>query len=186
MPRIKSVLPRRDAAIIVCIVLAAAVLSLASYEYSASISSGVLSASLSSNSQNAQIEANDLSHIYSSQIQQVISYVVSIANSPAIQEQNVSEVTALLETAQNYSKPFTDYYGWNGANGSLLADSNQTILALGLEKNSNQTYRSAIEAGFAPIGAKGVTYISNASISPLTHLARIGIIQPVYNSSHVY
>ena len=131
--------------------------------YSSSISSGVLSASLNSNTQNAQIEANDLTHIYSSQIQQVISYVVSIANSAAVREQNVTEVTALLETAQNYSEPFTDYYGWNAANGSLMADSNQTIFALAQKTNDNQTYLSAAKAGFAQMGAKGVTYISNAS-----------------------
>jgi len=142
-----------------------------------------LSSALNSNNQNSEIQAGDLSHILSNQLQTVVSHLVSISNSTDIREQNVTEVKALLNSAEYGTSPITDYYNWNDQNGTLLASSNQTILSIARQYHY---FLSDAEFFVKAAEARGTTYISNASVSPVTHLLRILVIQPVYDSRHVF
>jgi signal transduction histidine kinase len=165
------------------IIFFAIILSLATYEYSSRISSGVLDAAIDSNERNTQIQASDLSHIISNEIQEVVSNLATVSDSSAIEHQSTTEVTTLLEMAQNITYPFTDYYGWTAANGTLLADSNQTIMSIDIQ---HQSFASTAEIFLHDAETSGTTYITNASVSPVTHLVRILVLEPIYNASHFF
>src|SRR5579862_200556 len=117
---------RRNAILLLILLLAAVALSFALYEYSAQVSASVASLSVDEIHSNTQIEANDLGHVLEKSLESISSNLNVIAGSPLVIEQNITGAEPLFNAAQNSSNDLTYAYFWLDQNGRLLLSSSGT------------------------------------------------------------
>lgn len=175
--RSKTGFSQREVQVIVVLAALAVILSLSTYFYSASISSSILSSSQQNAEQNAEIQSSDLGHILSNSLQTAIYNIVAISNSPAAEEENISGVQALLQSAQASTSNFTLAYSYDDQTGEMRANSNYTNVIAAQQIDLNSSNKSFFE------GAKqtGTTFLSSAISSQIkSHGIVIVGAQPVY------
>ena len=163
--------------LIMAIVIIAGILSVGAFLYAGVFSTNITNSAVQSIHTNAEVQASDMANLLSNRFETVASNLIVISESSAVQEGNVTAATVLLQSAQDASSSFTSDYGWIASNGTLLANSNQSLVAAAASEGLNVSTRGYF------VGAErtGATYVSNATVTLLYHKVVVVVAQPVYS-----
>jgi signal transduction histidine kinase len=163
--------------LVLVIVIIAASLSVASYEYVNSISNGIENSSIASTNTNAQIEVAEIDHILVNQMLTVASNVRTLSVSGPVQTNDTVAAIPLFAAAQNTTSEITSTYFWISADGNLLVARNSTGgVPAPLEANLTQRpFFKAVEQSGAP-------YFGDVILS-LHLVPEVDIAWPVFNQT---
>ncbi|MFL6368643.1 MAG: hypothetical protein ACJ72T_08885 [Nitrososphaeraceae archaeon] len=126
-------LSKTNFAILVAIVVVATLLSISSYQYYTSTSHEIRT--------NAQIQVHDISQILANRVESITALLQTLADSPAIHNNEYKRAYTVINSRQQYSDQVTDFYMWLDKNGKLnwVSDINQT--AYQKYKGTDLSYR---------------------------------------------
>jgi hypothetical protein len=121
-------LSKTNFAILVAIVVVATLLSISSYQYYTSTSARIADIASHEIRTNAQIQVHDISQILSNRVESITALLQTLADSPAIHNNEYKRAYTVINSRQQYSDQVTDFYMWLDKNGKLnwVSDINQT------------------------------------------------------------
>jgi signal transduction histidine kinase len=122
------ILSRRNIAILIFIAVAAALISLFSNHYYTATSDKIADVASHEIRTNAQIQVHDLSQILANKLESIGSLLKTLADSPAIHNNEHKRADIVINTRQNSSSQITDFYMWLDKNGKMnwLSNINQS------------------------------------------------------------
>ena len=161
------------------IVAAAAILSLTTYAYSTSISNSITGSSVQATNTDAQIEATEINHIFTGEMDVVASNVQILVSSDAVETHNVSAARLDFSAAQNATAAVTYSYFWGDADGGFVLARNGTA-SLTPVPGLNFTQRPYFEKA----KENGTTYYSDV-INSTKGVPTIYVVQPIYREELV-
>ena len=182
--RLSGFLTRRSALILVLLLIVAAALSVASYEYSSQVSANIASLSVDQIHSNTQIEASDLSHLLQKSLDAVSTNLNLLASSHAVIAQNTSAAILPFSATQNSTQSLTTDYYWINQTGSIILVSNGTSATLYPSgTGTNLSDRSS----FLYPKDNGTTFFSSATQSiSNSSIDYIFISRPVYGPTKTF
>ncbi len=119
----------------------AIILSVLAYQYSNSISTKVVDIATQEIRSNAIIQAHDLSEILANRIESIIPLLQTLADSPAIQNNEYQRARLIIDFRQNYTSDLTDFYMWLDKEGKIVWISNINSTAYQQYKDFDLSYR---------------------------------------------
>jgi signal transduction histidine kinase len=134
-------LSKTNFAILVAIVVVATLLSISSYQYYTSTSARIADIASHEIRINAQIQVHDISQILANRVESITALLQTLADSPAIHNNEYKRAYTVINSRQQYSDQVTDFYMWLDKNGKLnwVSDINQT--AYQKYKGTDLSYR---------------------------------------------
>ncbi|MFL6340841.1 MAG: ATP-binding protein [Nitrososphaeraceae archaeon] len=134
-------LSKTNFAILVAIVVVATLLSISSYQYYTSTSARIADIASHEIRTNAQIQVHDISQILTNRVESITALLQTLADSPAIHNNEYKRAYTVINSRQQYSDQVTDFYMWLDKNGKLnwVSDINQT--AYQKYKGTDLSYR---------------------------------------------
>jgi signal transduction histidine kinase len=175
---------RRNATIIILLILVATTLSFASYVYATQVAANVSNLSVDEIHSNSQIEANDLGHLLASNLEIISSNLDLIANSHSVVTGNISSAVPLFNAAQNSTSSLTYAYFWMNSTGFLILSANGTgkIFSPANATNlSNREFFTSPKNNETTYFSSATPSVANTSIE-YVFVSR-GVYAPVSNSS---
>jgi signal transduction histidine kinase len=121
-------LSKTNFAILISIAIVAILLSVFSYQYYTSTSAKIADIASHEIKTNAQIQVHDLSQILSNKFESISALLQTLADSPAIHNNEYKRASAVVNIREQYSKQLTDFYMWLDKNGRMnwLSNINQS------------------------------------------------------------
>lgn len=126
---------------LIAISATAIILSILAYQYSNSISTKVVDIATQEIRSNAIIQAHDLSEILANRIESIIPLLQTLADSPAIQNNEYQRARVIIDYRQNYTSDLTDFYMWLDKDGKIVWISNINSTAYQQYKDFDLSYR---------------------------------------------
>ena len=126
---------------LIAISATAIILSVLAYQYSNSISTKVVDIATQEIRSNAIIQAHDLSEILANRIESIIPLLQTLADSPAIQNNEYQRARLIIDFRQNYTSDLTDFYMWLDKDGKIVWISNINSTAYQQYKDFDLSYR---------------------------------------------
>ena len=127
--------------ILVAIGATATILSMLAFQYSNSISTKVVDIATQEIRSNALIQAHDLSEILTNRLESIIPLLQTLADSPAIQNNEYQRARLIIDSRQNYTNSVTDFYMWLNGDGKIVWISNINSTAYQQYKDFDLSYR---------------------------------------------
>lgn len=127
--------------ILVAIAATAIVLSIFSYQYFNSISTKVIGIASQEIRSNAVIQAHDLSRILANRLEAIIPLLQTLADAPALQNNESQRARVIIDYRQNYTNDLTDFYMWLDKDGKIVWISNINSTAYHQFKGFDLSYR---------------------------------------------
>src|SRR5919108_1249532 len=129
--------------VIILAVIAAVVLgvSIFSYQYSTSTSSKIVDIASQEARSNTRIEVHDISQILANKLQTVSALLQTLAEAPALHNNEYSRAYTVVNTRQNSSSDLTDFYMWLDKNGKINWISNINESTYQKYKGTDLSYR---------------------------------------------
>ncbi|HZD82418.1 MAG TPA: sensor histidine kinase [Nitrososphaeraceae archaeon] len=123
-----NILSKRNVSILIIIGAIALLLSVFSYHYSSFTSNKIIDVALQEIRSNARIEVHDLSQILTNKLQSTGALLQTLADSPAIHNNEYKRADIIINTRQKATSGLTDFYMWLDKNGKInwLSNINQT------------------------------------------------------------
>ena len=114
--------------ILISIAAVAILLSVFSYQYYNFTSTKISDIASEEVETNTQIEVHDLSQILSNKFESISNLLQTLAESPAIHNNEYKRADIVINTRQQYSNQLTEFYMWLDKNGKMiwLSDINQS------------------------------------------------------------
>ena len=119
----------------------ALVLSIFVYQYSAFTSNKIVDVASQEVRSNARIEVHDASQILANKLQTVGALLQTLAESPAIHNNEYKRADIVINSRQHSSSDLTDFYMWLDKNGKINWISNINETAYQKYKGANLSYR---------------------------------------------
>jgi signal transduction histidine kinase len=142
---------------LVAIGATAIILSILTFQYSNSISTKVVDIATQEIRSNAIIQAHDLSEILTNRLESIIPLLQTLADSPAIQNNEYQRARLIIDSRQNYTNSVTDFYMWLDGDGKIVWISNLNSTAYQQYKDFDLSYRPY----FTMARASGMEYYSS-------------------------
>jgi hypothetical protein len=117
------------------------VVSIFSYQYSVLTSNRIVDIASGEVRSNTRIEAHDISQILTNKLQTVGALLQTLADSPAIHNNKYKRADTVINTRQNSSTDFTDFYMWLNKDGKINWISNINQSAYQKYKGADLSYR---------------------------------------------
>ncbi len=136
-----SSLSKTNLTILVAIAVVAVLLSIFSYRYYTFTSSEIYDIALHEIKTNAQIQAHDLSQILSNKFESISNLLQTLADSPAIHNNEYNRAFSIIDNRQQYSKNLSDFFMWLDKNGKMNWLSNINQSAFQKYKGTDLSYR---------------------------------------------
>lgn len=127
--------------ILIAISATAIILSILAYQYSNSISTKVVDIATQEIRSNAIIQAHDLSEILTNRIESIIPLLQTLADAPAVQNNEYQRARLIIDFRQNYTSGLTDFYMWLDKDGKIVWISNINSTAYQQYKGFDLSYR---------------------------------------------
>jgi hypothetical protein len=127
--------------ILVAIGATAVILSILAFQYSNSISTKIIDIATQEIRSNAIIQAHDLSEILTNRLESIIPLLQTLADSPAIQNNEYQRARLIIDSRQNYTNSVTDFYMWLNGDGKIVWISNINSTAYQQYKDFDLSYR---------------------------------------------
>jgi signal transduction histidine kinase len=121
-------LSKTNFAILIAIAVVATLLSIFSYQYYTSTSARIADIASHEIRTNPQIQVHDISQILANRVESITALLQTLADSPAIHNNEYKRAYTVINSRQQYSDQVTDFYMWLDKNGKLnwVSDINQT------------------------------------------------------------
>ena len=127
--------------LLVIIAVVATIISILSYQYSTSISSRIVDIASQEIRSNAIIEAHDLSQILANRLETMTLLLQTLADSPAVQNNEYQRAYVIINYRQNYTNALTDFYMWLDQDGKIVWISNINSTTYKKYKGFDLSYR---------------------------------------------
>src|SRR5437868_6249004 len=111
--------PRTNSAILAIIVGITLVLSIFSYQYLIVTSNKTVDIASKEVRSNTKIEVHDISLILANKLQTVGALLQTLAEAPAIHNNEYKRADIVINTRQHSSSDLTDFYMWLDKNGKI-------------------------------------------------------------------
>jgi signal transduction histidine kinase len=144
LPLLKNtaiLLTKTNLAILIAIAAVAILLSVFSYQYYTFTSAKISDIASHEVKTNAQIQVHDLSQILSNKFESISTLLQTLADSPAIHNNEYKRASIVINTRQQYSNQLTDFYMWLDKNGKMNWLSNINQSAYQKYKRTDLSYR---------------------------------------------
>lgn len=119
----------------------AIILSILAFQYSNSISTKVVDIATQEIRSNAIIQAHDLSEILTNRLESVIPLLQTLADAPALQNNEYQRARLIIDYRQDYTSGLTDFYMWLDKDGKIVWISNINSTAYQQYKGFDLSYR---------------------------------------------
>ena len=126
---------------IIIIATAAVILSVISYQNFTNMSDRIINIASKEVRSNALIQVYDLSKILENRLQSTATLLQTLADSPAIQNNEFQRSQAVINSRQNYTSDLTDFYMWLDKDGKIVWISNMNSTAYQKYKGFDLSYR---------------------------------------------
>lgn len=126
---------------LIAISATAIIFSMLAYQYSNSISTKVVDIATQEIRSNAIIQAHDLSEILTNRIESIIPLLQTLADAPAVQNNEYQRARLIIDSRQNYTSGLTDFYMWLDKDGKIVWISNINSTAYQQYKGFDLSYR---------------------------------------------
>jgi Cache domain len=125
----RTILSKKNIIILIVIAVVATLLSIFSYQYYTSTSTKIADIAEHEIRTNTEIQAHDISQILTNRIESTTALLQTLADSPAIHNNEYKRAYTIINTRQQYSGQVTDFYMWLDKNGKLnwVSNMNQTM-----------------------------------------------------------
>ena len=135
--------PRSNIVILTVIAIAciALILSIFSYQYSTLTSNKIVDIASQEVRSNARIEVHDVSQILANKLQTVGALLQTLAESPAIHNNEYKRADIVINSRQHSSSDLTDFYMWLDKNGKINWISNINETTYQKYKGTDLSYR---------------------------------------------
>jgi signal transduction histidine kinase len=135
------VISKNSVILLVVIAVVATIISVLSYQYSTSISTRIVDIASQEIRSNAIIEAHDLSQILSNRLETMTLLLQTLADSPAVQNNEYQRAYIIINYRQNYTNALTDFYMWLDQDGKIVWISNINSTTYKKYKGFDLSYR---------------------------------------------
>jgi signal transduction histidine kinase len=173
-----TILSKKNIMILIVIGIVATLLSIFSYQYYTSTSAKIANIASHEIRTNTQIQAHDISQILTNRIESITALLQTLADSPAIHNNEYQRAYIIVNNRQHYSGQVTDFYMWLDKNGKLnwVSDINQT--AYQKYKGTDLSYRP-----YFTIPKNNLTVYYSTLIESNDKVPRLYISYPVVNTT---
>ena len=164
----------------------ATILSLLSYRFSESTSEKIVEIASQEIRSNVQIQDHDLSQLLANRLQSITILVQSIADSPAVQNNDYQRATGIINHRQNYTSDLTDFYMWLDKDGKIVWISNLNSTEYKKYKGFDLSYRSYFTEPRDKLGAYYSSLIESNDQVPRLYISYpiLGRQDAQYNSTN--
>lgn len=132
---------RRKNTLFVIIAASAVILSVISYQNYTNLSDRITTIASEEVRSNALIQVYDLSKILENRLKSTTILLQSLADAPAIQNNEFQRSQAVINSRQNYTNELTDFYMWLDKDGKIVWISNMNSTAYQKYKGFDLSYR---------------------------------------------
>ncbi|NAL78316.1 sensor histidine kinase [Nitrososphaera sp. AFS] len=167
---------RANIIILAGIVGIAAILSILSYQYSNLISNKIADIAANEVRSNARIEVHDISQILANKLETVGALVQTLAESPAVHNNEYIRAHTVINTRQQSSSNLTDFYMWLNKDGKINWISNINQSTYQKYKGTSLSYRP-----YFTVPKVTHTEYYSSLISSNDRIPRLYISYPVIN-----
>ena len=115
--------------ILIIIAAVAIILSAFSYQYFAVASQEIVNIASEEIRLNAEIQAYDFSKILENRLESMTVLLQTLADSPAIQNNEFERAKVIINFRENYTSDLTDFYMWLDREGKIVWISNMNSTA---------------------------------------------------------
>ncbi len=134
-------LSKTNLTVLVVIAVVAVLHSVFSYQYYTFTSAKISDIALREIKTNAQIQVHDLSQILSNKFESINNLLQTLADSPAIHNNEYNRAFSVIDSRQQYSKNLSDFFMWLDKNGKMNWLSNINQSAYQKYKGTDLSYR---------------------------------------------
>ena len=181
MPYLKKMRAGKTNVIILVIVAAVVIgISIFSYQYSIFTSNKIVDIASQEVRSNARIEAHDISQILTNKLQTVGALLQTLADSPAIHNNEYKRAYTVINTRQHSSSDITDFYMWLNKEGKINWISNINASAYQKYKGADLSYRP-----YFTIPKETHTVYYSSVIESNDKVPRLYISYPVLNTTGI-
>jgi signal transduction histidine kinase len=138
---VKSAISKDSIILLTTIAALAVILSIISYQYSTSSSNNIVDIASQDIRSNARIEAHDLSQILKNRLQTTTVLLQTLADSPALQNNEYQRAQVIINDRQNHTSDLTDFYMWLDHTGKIVWISNINSTLYQKYKGFDLSYR---------------------------------------------
>ena len=137
----KSAISKRNIIFLTAIAALAVILSIISYQYSSSTSDDIVDIASQEIRSNARISVHDLSQILTNRLQTTTVLLQTLADSPALQNNEYQRAQLIINDRQNHTNDLTDFYMWLDQSGKIVWISNINATTYQKYKGFDLDYR---------------------------------------------
>jgi signal transduction histidine kinase len=170
--------PRTNIVILAVIAGIALVLSIFSYEYSILTSNKIVDIASQEVRSNTKIEVHDISLILANKLQTVDALLKTLAESPALHNNEYKRADIVINSRQHSSSDLTDFYMWLDKNGKINWISNINQTTYQKYKGTDLSYRP-----YFSIPKETHTVYYSSLIESNDKIPRLYISYPVINTT---
>ena len=134
-------LSNTNIAILIAIALVAILLSFFSFQYYTLISAKIADVASHEIRTNTQIQVHDISQILANRLESITALLQTLADSPAVHNNEYKRAHTVINSRQQYSGQVTDFFMWLDKNGKLNWVSNINQTAYEKYKGIDLSYR---------------------------------------------
>ena len=160
---------------VVAVVLA---ISIFSYQYSVLTSNKIVDIASGEVRSNTRIEAHDISQILTNKLQTVGALLQTLADSPAVHNNEYKRAYTVINTRQHSSSDFTDFYMWLNKDGKINWISNINSSTYQKYKGTDLSYRP-----YYTVPKQTHTVYYSSLIESNDKIPRLYISYPVINTT---
>jgi signal transduction histidine kinase len=135
-----ELLKRKETLFIIIAVLAV-IVSVISYQNFTNMSDRIINIASEEVRSNALIQVYDLSKILENRLQSTTILLRTLADAPAIQNNEFQRAQSVINSRQNYTNELTDFYMWLDKDGKIVWISNMNSTAYQKYKGFDLSYR---------------------------------------------
>ena len=137
----KSAISKRSIILLTAIAALAVLLSIISYQYSSSTSNDIVDIASQEIRSNARIAVHDLSQILTNRLQTATVLLQTLADGPAVQNNEYQRAQLIINDRQNHTSDLTDFYMWLDRYGRIVWISNINATTYQKYKGFDLSYR---------------------------------------------
>jgi signal transduction histidine kinase len=139
---LKPSLSKNSIVTLTAIAATALILSVYSYRYYTSSSEKIVDIASQEIISNARIQVHDLSQLLSNRLQTITALLQTLADAPALQNNEYQRAYVVTNYRQNYTSELTDFYMWLDKDGKIVWISNLNSSDFEKYKSLDLSYRS--------------------------------------------
>jgi signal transduction histidine kinase len=133
---------KNSSIILIIIAIVAIALSILSYHYSSLISNNIVNIASEELRSQARMQVHDFAQILANLLESIIPLLQTLADSPAIQNNEFRRAQTIIDYRKNYTDNLTDFYMWLDKDGKIVWISNINSTAYQRYKGFDLSYRS--------------------------------------------